>query len=92
MTLKEFLEESFDVDIEGTLTDDWVIAFIGPVKLTDEGKMKFAAILNNKVHLHGLCRAEIEVENEEEDELAQTFFYTAAGYCNYTDYQKYFLQ
>ena len=91
MKLKDFLKEAFDVDVESSFSDDWVIAFIGPVKLTKKAKVKFAAILDNEVHLRGLCGAEIEVEDEDQDELAKNLYYAAAGYCSRSDYQKYFL-
>lgn len=91
MKLKDFLNEGFDVDVEGSLTDDWCIAFIGPLKLKKDARAKFAAILDNEVHFHGLARAEIEIDDEEQDELAKELFYAAAGFCSRSDFQKYFL-
>ena len=91
MKLKEFLAESIEVDVEGSLTDDWIIAFIGPVKLTEAAKAQFAAILDNEVHFFHADGVVVDVEDEEQDELAMQLFYAAAGYCSRSDYQNYFL-
>lgn len=90
LKLREFLEQGITVDVEGSLTDDWRIAFVGPLHLTKEGKEKFGPILDNEVTF-SLSEAEVQVEDEDRDELTSALFYTAAGYCSVADFQKYFL-
>lgn len=92
MKLREFLKKKIDINIKSFLTNKWIIRFAGPVELTKEGEVNYVSILDNEVHLKGPYEAEIEVDDEERDELVEALFYTAAGYCNFFDYRKYYFQ
>lgn len=91
MKLKDFLKEAFDVDISSGLTSDWIIAFVGPVELTTDGITKFASILDNEVCILDCSEAKIEIADENQDELAKELFYSLAGYCSCSYYDKFFL-
>ena len=90
MKLRDFLMLDIDYDVEGSLTDDWRIAFVGPLYLIKEGEEKFGPILDNEVTFFQ-SKAEVQVEDEGQDELASTLFYAAAGYCSVADFQNYFI-
>lgn len=82
MKLREFLKQDIDIDIEGTLTDDWLIAFVGPLELTAAGEREFGEILDNEVRITSGSHAVLEIENDEQDEKAADLFTSAAGYCS----------
>ncbi len=89
MKLQDFLKKNIDIDVLGTLTEEWLIAFVGPIKLTEEGKTYFEDILENDVRIHNEY-AEIETNNDHEDELASKLFRYAAGYCSCEKYDTLF--
>ena len=81
MKLREFLKQDVDLDFESCLTDDWAMAYVGPTALTEEGEALFTAILDKEVDFIDNGHSQLMVDTEEEDKLAQTFFFFAAGYC-----------
>lgn len=90
MKLKDFLKQDIDVDFESYFTDDWAMAYVGPTALTEEGEALFAAILDKEVDFIDGSHAQLMVDTEEEDKLAQTFFFFSAGYCTCETYDKLF--
>lgn len=92
MKLKDFLKEEIDVDVKGSLTDDWIIAFVGPVKLTKAGEEMFAEILDNEVHYSRTRGFLVDVADEVQDALARKLFEYAAGYCPCETYDTLFME
>ena len=97
MKVKDLIKLDIDIDVYDNVTDDGIaIAFCGPIELTDEGKFKFEIALNREVELSdGVAVVNVEDEYFPDNwELylknASEFFYSAAGYCSESDYQKWF--
>ena len=97
MTIRELITLDIDIDVCNDVTDDWEIAFVGPVTLTEAGKNYFAEVLDIE------CVVEEEkgyptvttvlVDGpawEHKNRIAEEFFQTAAGYCADSDYRRWF--
>lgn len=93
MTVREFLQEDIEIDVCGSLTDDWLISFVGPYKLTEYGEKYFEPILDNSVSIiRDIETAEVFVDTDEEDALARRLFRYAAGNCSVETYAKLFVE
>ena len=85
------MKKDINVDFESNFTDDWAIAFVGPVNLTKGGEALFSAILDKEVDFIDDDHAQLIVDTDEEDLLANRLFRFAAGYCSVEIYDKLFV-
>ena len=100
MKIKEFLKYNGDIDVYDNVCEELGIAFWGPMKLTKEGKQKFAEVLEYDIEikeggLYGFDKAIVDVDYPDwEDRLkkAKELFYSLAGYCPADDYDKWFIE
>lgn len=94
MKVKDLIKMDIDVDVYDNVTDDGIaIAFCGALELTDEGKAKFEIALNLDIESldESVCIVDVDGENWKRNlKNASEFFYSAAGYCADSDYQKWF--
>ena len=102
MTVKDLIEQEIDVDVYDDVCEELGIAFCGDMKLTADGKKKFAEVLTYPVELiknrHGNIEcAVVHIDDEDDDVLearlrkAKDFFESAAGYCAADDWDKWFV-
>ena len=85
MKVKELLALDIDIDVYDDVCEELGIAFCGPAKLTAEGKREFADVLEYDVTVSEYC-AIVDVDGEEgiwQEKLrkAKKLFYSLAGYC-----------
>ena len=99
MKVIEFIQLDIDIDIIDTETDDLCVGFVGPLRLTNEGKEYFKEVLNYEISIPKHCKnpeAEIIITgktNKEIDRqinLIKDFFNSAAGYCSNINWHKWF--
>ncbi len=94
MTVEEFLKQDIDIDVCNDVTDDFCIAFVGPVELTDAGREHFAPVLGLEVSIQqDDSMATVMVDGEDwKKRLAKVrkLLNAAAGYCSEADYEKWF--
>lgn len=99
MKVRDLIEMEIDIDVYDDVCDDIGIAFCGPLVLTEQGKEKFADVLDYPVKLHdcnGTLMAQVRIDDDDEKvwskrlRKAKEFFYAAAGYCAADDYDKWF--
>ena len=100
MTVKDLLTMEIDIDVADDVCEELYIAFCGPMKLTDAGLEKFREVLGYKITLHSsradYILAVIHVDDDNDRvwkkrlRKAIEFFYSAAGYCDCDDYDKWF--
>ena len=96
MKVKDLLEMEIDVDVVDNVCEELNIGFCGPVELTDEGKQKFADVLEFDISLDDDC---VNVDVDDYDEAvferklaaAQRFFLNCAGWCSEEDWNKWFV-
>lgn len=99
MTIRELIALDIDTDVCNDVTDDWEIAFVGPVTLTEAGKNYFAEVLD----IECVVREErgyptvttVLVDGpawEHKDRIANEFFRAAAGYCAENDHERWFAE
>lgn len=96
MGVWQLLERDIDVDIVDDVCEDLRIAFIGPQKLTKEGRNHFASVLDYEVDVDEEAgTAVLMIGNSKywksKLEKAKELFYGAAGYCSMEDYDKWFV-
>lgn len=100
MKVRDLIEQEIDIDVYDDVCDGIGIAFCGPLKLTEQGKEKFAEVLDYNVKLtnyNGDTVAIICIDDpadfvwEARLEKATEFFEAAAGYCADSDYHKWFV-
>lgn len=90
MKVREFIEMDIDVDVVDDLCEELYIAYVGPMRMTEEGAKKFTEVLE--------CNIEVSEDeailcvNDDEKLLkrARKFFYAAAGYCPIDEYDAWF--
>lgn len=96
MTVREFIKQDIEIDVYDDVTEELGICFCGPMELTDEGKQHFKEVLDFEIVI---CRSGTVVKVDDPDEAvwqkrleqAKEFFFAAAGYCNESDYIKWFV-
>jgi hypothetical protein len=100
MTVSDLIKMVVDIDVYDSVLDDIGIAFCGPLELTDEGKKKFGEVLDYEVCFRNSQLGQIavvDVDDKEEDVWrkklanAKNFFWSAAGYCRNSDFEKWFI-
>lgn len=97
MKIRDLLSTDVDIDITNNVTDDFAAAFVGPLKLTEDGEKEFADVLDYDVALSDGC-AEIIVDRPDDDAIewrqrwlkASRFFNSAAGYCSEEHFKQWF--
>lgn len=103
MTIRDLINQDIDIDVYDDVCEELGIAFCGPQELTEEGKREFEDIMDYEVVINpksygGLPAAIICIDDEEDAvwkhrlKRAKTFFYSAAGYCSVSDYEKWFIE
>ncbi len=94
MTVEEFLKQDIDIDVCDDVEDEFCIAFVGPVELTDAGRERFAPVLGLEVSVQQEeDTATVMVDGEDwKKRLAKVrrLFNAAAGYCSAEDYDNWF--
>lgn len=95
--VKEWENESHnDVDVYDNVCEEIGIAYCSGTKLTEAGEERFKDVLDLDIDVHeDHCYALIDVDDEEgvwQKKLrkAKEFFYSAAGYCAYDDWDVWF--
>lgn len=97
MTVRKFIDCDFDIDVADDVCESLYIAFVGPLKLTAQGEIEFAAALDLEIEV-GDDVAIVHVDHPEERiwrrnlSEAKHFFESAAGLCSVSDYDKWFVQ
>lgn len=100
MKIKDLLEMEIDVDVYDNVCEELAIAFCGATKLTEEGREHFANVLEYDVNILENSFlgqvAIVDVDDKEgvwqkKLEGAKELFYSLAGYCSSTDYDRWFV-
>ena len=103
MKVKEFVkawesDTHNDVDVWDNVCEELGIAYCSGIKLTKKGKEHFKEVLDYDIDVdEDYCTAIIDVDDEEgvwqkKLKKAKEFFYSAAGYCDESDYDKWFAE
>lgn len=97
MTIREFMTSNMDIDVYDNVCEELGIAFCPPMYLTEEGIQEFGNLLDSKIEVcEDACSAVVIVDDDPnwnwEDKLLamKRFFYSMAGYCEDTDYNRWF--
>ena len=92
MIVKEFLNQSIDIDVYDDTVEELGIAFVGPQSLTDIGQEHFEPVLNLEVDVFSNCAVVhlSDVGWEAQLELLKELFEGAAGFIVVSEYEKYF--
>lgn len=101
MTVEEFVkawesEEKPDIDVYDDVVEELGIAYCSGSCLTEEGKEHFKEVLTYTMEVfEDQYYALVKVDDEEgiwQEKLkkAEEFFYSAAGYCASSDFDKWF--
>lgn len=94
MKIKEFITTEDTYDVYDNVCEELGIAFCGPLKLTKEGKEKFAEVLEYDIHPDPYyCIAVVDIDLPDWKtrlKNAKEFFYAVAGYCANEDWNKWF--
>lgn len=100
MKVRDLLEMEIDIDVYDNVCEELAIAFCGATRLTEEGKKHFANVLEYDVKIledsfFGKV-AIVDVDDKEgiwqkKLEGAKELFYSLAGYCPLTDYERWFV-
>ncbi len=91
MKVKDIISRDIDVDVYSDYTDELATAFVGPIRLTEEGEKEFYEALNYDIDLNekeGCCI--VHCDNDRQLSKASHFFNAAAGWCSEDDYDKWF--
>lgn len=98
MKVKDFIKIEQDVDVFDNVCEELAIAFCGAIKLTKEGKKKFADVLEYDIDVRKSFLADVAVIDIDYDDWkdrlkkAKEFFYSVAGYCSEENYDKWFIE
>lgn len=100
MKVKDLLEMEIDIDVYDNVCEELAIAFCGAIKLTEEGGRHFANVLEYDVKiLENSFLGDVAIVNVDDEEGiwqkklegAKELFYSLAGYCSSTDYERWFI-
>lgn len=100
MKVKDLLEMEIDVDVYDNVCEELAIAFCGAIKLTEEGRKHFANVLEYDVNilenpfLGQVAIVDVDDKGRHMAEKvrgAKELFYSLAGYCSSTDYDRWFV-
>ena len=98
MKVKDFIKIEQDIDVFDNVCEELAIAFCGAIKLTKEGKKKFADVLEYDIDVRKSFLADVAVIDIDYDDWkdrlkkAKEFFYSVAGYCSEENYDKWFIE
>lgn len=98
MKVKDFIKIEQDTDVFDNVCEELAIAFCGAIKLTREGKEKFADVLEYDIDVRKSFLADVAVIDIDYDDWkerlkkAEEFFYSIAGYCSEENYNKWFIE
>ena len=96
MKVKELLGMEICVDVHDNVCEKLAVAFEGPIKLTKDGREKFAEVLEYEVDVdvdYGTAIVDVDdIVGVWEDKIknASQLFYSLAGYCSSEDWDKWF--
>lgn len=99
MKIRDFIKLNTDIDVYDDVCEELGICFCGPMELTEEGEKHFSEVLEYdiKLDLSGSFPTAVCLIDDENDRVwkkrlrkAIEFFYSAAGYCDCDDYDKWF--
>ena len=99
MKLRDFIKLEEDIDVYDDVCEEIGIAFCGAMELTEEGAEHFAEVLDYDMSIDtsgDYATAVVHVDDEDEKtwkhklRKAKEFFYSAAGYCDADDWDRWF--
>ena len=99
MKLRDFIKNDGDVDVYDDVCESIAICFCGPQELTEEGAEHFAEVMDYDMTIDtsgDFTIATVHVDDEDEKtwkrrlRKAKEFFYSAAGYCDADDWDRWF--
>jgi len=95
MKVRDLLSMEIDIDVYDDYTEELGIAFCGPAELTEEGKSEFGDVLDYDITIYDNVNEAVISINDYPDAggrllKASRLFYGLAGYCNESDYKKWF--
>lgn len=94
MKIKDFIKKDIDIDVYDNVCEELGIAFCGAMELTEEGKKKFAKVLEYDIEInqkYGYAVVDINYDDwEDRLKEVKAFFYALAGYCRADNYDKWF--
>lgn len=99
MKVRELLKLEIDIDVYDNVCEELGIAFCGPVELTKEGREHFRESLEYDVELDNIpgpyagIIGVVDIDCDEWEEKlkkAKELFYSMAGYCSVSEYEKWF--
>jgi len=92
--VRDFINLSTDIDVVDDYCEELYIAFCGPLYMTAEGEAEWSDVLDLDVEIYdGYDRIAVVLVDDDEHKLARAkkFFYSAAGYCTASDYDRWFM-
>ena len=98
MKVREFIELPIDIDVYDNVCEELGIAYCGAYKLTDVGEAKFGEVMDLDIEVNEqFDYAVVDVDDKEglwqhKLHIAKEFFESIAGYCTYTDFDKWFIE
>ena len=99
MTIRDLLGQEIDIDVYDDVCEELAIAFCGPLELTEEGEKEFSEVLDYEIYInqhsyYNLPAVIVNIEAfpdwKERLRKAKNFFWSAAGYCDFEDYDRWF--
>ena len=99
MKVKDLLTMDIEIDVYDDVCEELGICFCAPQELTEDGYQHFAEVLEYPIKINTTGQfpvAIVCIDGEDGNgwkkrlRKAEEFFYSAAGYCADSDYQKYF--
>lgn len=100
MKVRDFIKINADIDVYDDVCEELGIAFCGPMALTEEGQKRFAEVLDYDIAVTDCTKfptAIVHVDDKDDKvwkrklRKAKDFFESAAGYCSYDDFEKWFV-
>ena len=100
MKVRDFINLEEDIDVYDDVCEELGICFCGPMGLTEEGAERFAEVMDYDIEIDLSGRFATAVVHVDDDDdktwkrrlkKAKEFFYSAAGYCDADDYDKWFV-
>lgn len=102
MRVRDLIAMDIDIDVYDNVVEGIGIAFCGPVKLSNEGMVKFDQVMDYEITIYRLsdgCDVCIITTDDEEPEvpytnklrLAEEFFFACAGYCDSDNFDVWFV-
>ena len=93
MKVRDFIKEDIDIDVCDDYDERCYIAFCGPMKLKPKGEERFKEVLDYEIDILPNFKYPIAIitcNNGKEAQNAKEFFFSAAGYCSESGYNKWF--